>query len=112
MAKSMTGWGRAEFSIGEDVFSVEIKCLNQRFIDISLRASDRFSPLENRVMDEIKKRFSRGSFTVHISAVSTEPPALKLNLPMARLYLESAESLKKELGVEGRVDAATLLKLK
>lgn len=112
MAKSMTGWGRGDFAIGGDQFTIEVKTLNHRFIDISVRASDRFSPMETRLRDEIKKRFARGSFSVHINAVSTETPSLKLNLPMARLYVEAAETLRKELGLKGELDVPALLKQK
>lgn len=112
MAKSMTGYGREDFSIGGDVFSIEVKSLNHRFIDVYLRMPDRFSPFENRVRDEIKKRFARGSFTVHLTPVSAESPALKLNLQMARLYVETAEELERELGVKGNLDATVLLRLK
>lgn len=112
MAKSMTGWGKGDFSIGADQFTIEMKALNNRFIDISLRSPERFSSMENRIRDEIKKRFSRGSFSLHVYAVSSEAPPLKLNLQMAKLYIDAMEELKKEFGLEGRLDAASLVKFK
>lgn len=112
MVKSMTGWGKGDFAIGTDTFTVEVKTLNHRFIDISVRSPERFSPMETRLRDEIKKAFARGSFSVHIYPVSSEAAALKLNLQMAKLYIEAAEELKKELGVKGEVDIATLLRQK
>ena len=112
MVKSMTGWGKGDFAIGGDTFTVEVKTLNHRFIDISARFPERFSPMETRLRDEIKKAFSRGSFSVHIYPVSSETAALKLNVQMARLYLEAARELKDTLGVGGEVDVATLLRQK
>jgi len=108
----MTGWGKGDFTIGGDVYAIEVKTLNHRFIDISMRAPERFSSMETRIRDEIKKRFSRGSFSVHINAVSSETPPLKLNVPMARLYLEAAKEIKAELGVKGEMDLGTMLRQK
>ena len=47
MCKSMTGYGVAEFFIGEDKFSLEMKSANHRFIEINIKLPDRFSILEN-----------------------------------------------------------------
>lgn len=112
MVKSMTGWGKGDFNIGADAYTVEVKTLNHRFIDISLRFPERFSPMETSMRDEIKKAFSRGSFSVHVYSVSSETAALKLNLQMARLYLEAARELRDTLGVEGSIDVETLLRQK
>ncbi|MBI5587443.1 MAG: YicC family protein [Deltaproteobacteria bacterium] len=112
MAKSMTGYGRGEFSIGTEVFSTEVKSLNHRFLDISLRTPERFALFENGIRDEIKKRFSRGSFTLYISSVSAEAPPLRLNLPMARLYAEAALELERELGIKSELNALAMLRLK
>ncbi|MBI5492912.1 MAG: YicC family protein [Deltaproteobacteria bacterium] len=112
MAKSMTGWGRDEFQIGGDHYSMEARSLNHRFLDVSLRMQDRFSPFESRIREEIKKRFSRGSFSINISLISAETPELRLNLPIARIYIDAAAELKDRLGVKGEMDVSALLKLK
>lgn len=112
MARSMTGYGRADFAIGPESFSVEIKALNHRYIDISVRMPDRFFAIENMLRAELKKRFSRGSVSVFINSVSHEQPPMRLNLPLARVYLEAADELKKILGVKGEADVAAILKLK
>ena len=112
MARSMTGWGRGDITLGGDVYTVEVKTLNHRFIDISMRAPERFSSMETRIRDEIKRRFARGSFSVHINAVSSETPPMRLNVPMARLYMEASNGLKAELGVKGEMDLGTMLSLK
>lgn len=112
MAKSMTGWGRGEFAIGTEVFSTEVKSLNHRYLDISLRTPERFALFENNIRDEIKKRFSRGSFTLYISPVSAEAPPLRLNLQMARLYMEAAKELERELGIKSELNSLAMLRLK
>jgi uncharacterized protein (TIGR00255 family) len=67
----MTGYGRAGFDLGGDSYAVEVKSLNNRYLDVKLRMPERFSQLEGRVRGAVKERFSRGSFTVNISAEST-----------------------------------------
>ncbi len=108
----MTGYGRAEFTIGEDAFTVEVKTLNNRYIDINLRAPERFFGIENRIREEVKRRFSRGSFTIYISASAGETPKQTLNLDVAKAYLEAARTLKMKLGVTGDADVEFLLRLK
>jgi len=108
----MTGYGRGEFTIGEDAFTVEVKTLNNRYIDINLRASERFFSLENRIREEVKRRFSRGSFTIYVSASGGEASKQSLNLEVAKTYLEAARTLKMKLGVTGDADVEFLLRLK
>lgn len=112
MAKSMTGYGKADFTAAGDSYSVEVKTLNNRYLEQNLRLPERFAGLDARLRDEIKKRYSRGTFTVNISPVCIETPPLKLNLPMARLYVEAGETLRRELDIAGHVDVQLLLKLK
>jgi len=112
VARSMTGYGRAEIQLGPETCSIEVKSLNNRFLEVNLRMPERFSALDARIRDEIKKRFSRGSFTINAGMTGANAPALRLNLHSARLYLDAAETLRKELGVTGTVDVNALLKLK
>jgi len=110
--KSMTGYGTAEFSIGEDRFSLEIKSVNHRFVEINVRTPDKFSLLENKIRDEIKQHFSRGSFYVSISAGREIAGAININIPVAKQCLAMLRGLQKELGLKGDIDIELLLKFK
>lgn len=112
MIKSMTGYGKGSFSIGEESYTVEVKSLNNRFIDMKVRLPDRFYALESNVRAELKKRFLRGSFSLYVNAETTAAPELRLNMEVARAYIDAARSLAGELGVEEGVDAGYLLKVK
>lgn len=118
MIKSMTGFGRAAMAHGEDAgegaesFIVEIKAVNHRYLDMTCRLNDRFFALEPLIKEEIKKRFSRGSFTVLIYADSSAAPPLKINIAAARACLEAADELKRELGVKGEIGIEGLLRIK
>lgn len=108
----MTGYGRSDIELGGEVYSAEIKSLNNRYLDISLRTPERFSPFDLRIRDVIKKRFARGSFTVHVNFVSKGAPELKLNGPLVEFYAEAARRLNEEFGISGQIDVPTLLNLK
>ncbi len=108
----MTGYGRASFAIGADSYTLEIKCLNNRFFDVNLRMPERFFPIDLKIREELKKRFSRGSFTVFISSMPGAQPGLQLNMPLAKAYVEAGALLKETLGVDNNIDAGFLLRTK
>lgn len=112
MVKSMTGYGRGEFSIGDESFTVEARSLNNRYLDARIKTPERFIPLDARIRKVLKERFSRGGFTVYVAQTSAEEPSLKLNLPLARAYSEAAGVLKKELGLGGEPDLRLLFGLR
>jgi uncharacterized protein (TIGR00255 family) len=88
-----------------------VKSLNHRYLDISLRTPE-VRPLREQDQGRDKKRFARGSFTLYISSVSAEAPPLRLNLPMAKLYMEAASELERELGIKSELNTLTMLRLK
>ncbi|MBI5048357.1 MAG: YicC family protein [Deltaproteobacteria bacterium] len=112
MPKSMTGYGISEFSIGADKFSVEIKSINHRFLEINIRTPDRFSFLEHKIRDAIKQHFFRGCFYISIAVARGTGETLKTNIPLARRYLSVLRELQKELGFKGEIDLSMLVKFK
>lgn len=110
--KSMTGYGKGEFALDGVTYAVEVRSLNNRFIDMKVRLPERFYPLESRVRAELKKRFLRGSFSLFVNATDEAAPELTLNKPLVRAYLEAADELQKELGVGGELDAGFFLKMR
>ena len=111
--KSMTGCGAALFSIGEGRFSLEIKSVNHRFLEINIRAPDRFFLLENKIRDTIKKSCSRGSLSIAVTSLGTSlgetAGQLKPNIPLARYYIDVIRELQKELGLRQEEIAISLL---
>ncbi len=129
MCKSMTGYGRAEFvietkpvvevvegleekSVFRDSFTVEVRSLNHRYLDVTLRCPERFLPLESKIREEIKRRISRGSCSVFIRPSRFEEDNLTLNVPLIRTYLEAEKELRERFGLEGRLDLNFILRLK
>lgn len=115
MIYSMTGYGRAECQGGEISCVVEIRSVNNRFMDVSARLPKRFNCFSDTVKKGLKKSFSRGSFDVSVSFNGGEngsEPYLKPNVELAKQYLHSVETLKRELNLEGVVTLDSLLSLK
>ncbi|MBI5328262.1 MAG: YicC family protein [Deltaproteobacteria bacterium] len=112
MIRSMTGYGMSEFSIGENKFSLEIKSVNHRFIEINNKSPDRFSLLENKIRDTVKQSCSRGCLYIFIAFVGEITGTLKANIPLARHYLNVLYELQKGLGLKQEVDMSMLFKFK
>ena len=112
MCKSMTGYGVAEFFIGEDKFSLEMKSANHRFIEINIKLPDRFSILENKARDVVKRHCARGSFYISIIYSGEISSALKVNIPLAKHYYGALQELQKGLGLKGEIDISMLLKFR
>ncbi len=66
MIYSMTGFGKAERVSGGTTIAVEIRSLNNRFLDLTFRAPRIFLQKENAVKDALKKRIERGKITLNI----------------------------------------------
>ncbi len=110
---SMTGYGRGEFSSADGTtYTVDVRSLNHRYMDINIRMPDRFLPLEMRIRETIKRRFRRGSFSVYINSTSAEAEAVGVNLDVARRYLECARELKDKLGVKGDATVEVLFRIR
>jgi uncharacterized protein (TIGR00255 family) len=112
-AQSMTGYGKAE-AVGDGYsVTVELKSVNNRFLEFQVRASKNILPLEPRLKQEIGKHLARGSVNCHVQYDSVGPGAggLSLNEPVFRSYAVLIQDVQKRLGVGTMLDIADLLKL-
>jgi uncharacterized protein (TIGR00255 family) len=109
MIRSMTGFGRAEAMAGGKRLAVEMKSLNHRYLEISLRLPALLSPLEIEIKKKIGEFFSRGRIEVSIRMEEGETAEtdgrLALNMPRVRSYYFLLTQLKDELALP---DAVTL----
>ena len=67
MAKSMTGYGRSELGWNGRKFTVEIKSVNNRYLDINIRMPRQFNPFEAQLRALLKDYITRGKVDVYIS---------------------------------------------
>ena len=102
MIKSMTGYGRGENSTEDRKFTVEIKSVNHRYNDISIKLPRSMVFLEDKIRKTISKNISRGKTDVYISfeTLSTDDVCVKLNDALAEAYFEKLVILKDKFKIE------------
>ncbi len=107
----MTGFGRG--AVAEKNFSVtvELKTVNNRFLDVSLRLSNEMQPLEAELKRLISGRLSRGRVDVNLQYERTEEINYELNRPMITGYLAAMKAMQDEFGLAGEPDLNVIAKL-
>jgi uncharacterized protein (TIGR00255 family) len=104
MVRSMTGYGRAEAILDGQKYTVEIKSLNHRFLEISLRLPASLSALEMEMKKKIGEPLLRGKIDVSIrrdaQGSAENGQYLALNLPLAQNYYNLLMQLKQSLNLQ------------
>ncbi len=106
MIRSMTGYGRSEVRTGWGLLSVEIRSVNNRYMDIQVRTPKGLAALEPRLRKAVQERFSRGRFELFITRNGSEDKASRLILDedMASQYIGILRELKTRFSLSGDVD--------
>ena len=101
MIKSMTGFGKGQASSEELALSVEIKTVNHRFCDITIKAPRVVSPFEPQLKQRICEVIGRGKVDVFINFGGGATSAIKavLNRPLAEAYVTVFQELLKDFPV-------------
>ncbi len=102
MIKSMTGYGSAEGSCGALEISIELKSVNNRYLDCSVRLPRSFLFAEEAIKSEVQRRISRGKVDVFVNVDSSgaEDMAVAVNAALAKGYADAVERIARELGLE------------
>lgn len=113
MIRSMTGFGRSSFELDGGRFEVEVRCLNHRHLDLSVRLPRALAALEPELRARIGERFARGKLDLSVSLASggVLPPRLELDLDAVGQYAAAAGALRERFGLSGTLDVATALSL-
>lgn len=109
--RSMTGFGRGAVSGENFSVSVELKTVNNRFLDVNLRLSGELQPLESRLKQIIGERLSRGRVEVNIQYDRTEEITYELNRPMISGYLAAMKQMQDEFDLAGEPDLNVIARL-
>ncbi len=106
MIKSMTGFGRGEFSDGKRNVIAEIKTVNHRYSDINVKMPKRYSFAEEKIKGVIRQQIKRGKAEVSIIVenITEEDMVVKLNTLIAKQYLDSLKELKDTYELAGDID--------
>jgi len=109
----MTGFSRHENQNEDLTCKVEIRSVNNRFIDINTRLPKSLAPLELPLKKMVKSKCARGSFDISISIAKNGDSEANLevapNLPLATEYLNAFKNIQEGLGLKGEIDINTIL---
>lgn len=99
--KSMTGFGQAIYDNGQAQLSIEIKSLNSKFLDLSLRLPKAFSDKELELRNMLNEKLERGKVSVNIEYVRTGDDEIRqtYNKALFKGYFMELKKLAEEVGV-------------
>ena len=109
--KSMTGYAQARAVENGWSLRVTIRSVNHRFLDLHLRMPDGFEPLEPRIRQLIRERIRRGHLDVTVHYELAGPSAVGVNQEVAAAYLQAANALRKQFGLQLEPDVASIMRL-
>ena len=113
MIKSMTGYGRAAVTAGGREITVELRSVNNRYLDCTVKLPRMFSFAEDAVKRRVKEAISRGKVDVYITVTQTESTDVKvqLNRPVLEGYLSAMRTIAAEYGVQDDISVTALARL-
>jgi uncharacterized protein (TIGR00255 family) len=107
MIKSMTGYGSAKGASGAIDITVEVKSVNNRYLDCSIRMPRGYSAIEDTLKAAVTRSISRGKVDVFINIDSSKADnvTVKINKPVADAYMAALRTLSDEYGLSGSISA-------
>jgi uncharacterized protein (TIGR00255 family) len=110
MPKSMTGYGRGDVTRYNRRFIVEIKSVNHRYNEISIRTPRIFNHLEEVIRKKLSEEITRGKVDVYITfeTFSSDDVKIKYNAPLAQSYYTAINEMKEALSLPDDVTANML----
>ena len=112
MLKSMTGFGRCENVTDEYKISVEMKAVNHRYLDLSIKMPKKFNYFEASIRTLLKKYIQRGKVDLFINYEDYRSGnmCLKYNRALAAEYMEYFYKMSDEFGIQNDVKVSALAK--
>ncbi|HET6852773.1 MAG TPA: YicC/YloC family endoribonuclease [Pyrinomonadaceae bacterium] len=109
--KSMTGYGKG-MAAGDDFsVSVDLKTVNNRFLDIHLRIGSELSSVEPAIKKRITSRLSRGRVDVNVSMERAAQIAYELNRPLIAGYVSALKQLQQDFDIAGQLDINVIARI-
>ena len=110
MVKSMTGYGRAVETVNGREYTVELRSVNNRYLDCTVKLPRTLSFAEDAVKQAVKATISRGKVDVFISlrAEGTQDVKISLNAPVVEGYLAAMRQMVDTYGVRDDISVSTL----
>ena len=112
MLVSMTGYGKAERQNSKCTINVEIKALNNRFVDIILKSNIPNFSFEEEIMSNIKKKCVRGRINININIVSNKKNNdIMLNTHRLKKYMKIINNIKQEIKLDNELMLSDVLRM-
>ena len=112
MIKSMTGFGRCEVAENNRKFTVEMKAVNHRYLDVNIKMPKALNFFESAIRTELKNYIARGKVDVFITYedLSEHTSAVRYNRELAAEYLQYLRQMAEDFGLDDDVRVSTLSK--
>ena len=112
MIKSMTGFGRCEFADENRKFTVEIKAVNHRYLDVNIKMPKKLNFFESAIRTLLKEYMERGKVDIFINCedYTQDNVSLKYNEALAAQYLTYLNSMAEKFGLDNDIRVSTLSK--
>ncbi len=112
MIKSMTGFGRSEITVHERKFSVELKSVNHRYLEVNIRMPKALNFFESAIRQELKKYIARGKVDMFITYenLGESKSTVRYNRELAAEYLKYLNEMSNDFGLENDIRTSTLSK--
>lgn len=113
MIRSMTGFGKASEHNESHKIDIELKSVNHRYLDLSIKMPKRFNEFEADIRNELKKHIQRGKVDLYITYEAYESGAKKLryNSYAVAEYMEYAKQIEQEFGLCNDLRISSMLRL-
>lgn len=106
MAKSMTGYGRSRSLVDGRDITFEIKSVNNRFLDLNVKMSRLYSPLEDKIKQLVRKYTTRGKVDVFLTVdnIEGDKTDLSVNHEFVDGYVRQLNNIKERYNLSGELD--------
>lgn len=113
MLRSMTGYGRATYEIDARGYVVEIKSVNNRYSDISIKMPRSISFLEDKIKKLISNAITRGKIEVFVSFTNNSDIGrnIEINREIAKRYIEEMRKLASEQNINSNIEVIDVMKM-
>lgn len=111
--KSMTGYGRGEAEGQGRIFTAEVRCVNNRYLDTKIKLPRDYSILEDPVRKQISSFHQRGrvDLAVTVSGDFSDLVDVRINSELAKVYYDSLSELAQALGLDNDLSISRLAQL-
>lgn len=111
--KSMTGYGKGVYEVDGRKITVELKSVNHRFLDLSIKMPKIFNFAEDNIRHSLKDRFSRGHIDVYVNYedMRADRSELFVDIELVKKYAEASNKISEELSVSNNVNTYELMRM-